>query len=88
MYLIGGFRTTSSAITPVGMTQFDPRTMKSRFIPVTGFVVGGHSHYRVAPSCVFVKAGNKIYCFGGYTNDGSGNYDDIFYIDLTPVNQI
>lgn len=99
MYLIGGYHDLPSTahFHLDGITQFDPVTLKCRFIPVKNFPVGKvevcgdfkfSNYYRDAPDCVYVKGLNRIYFFGGAIIDVSvtarpTSVDDIFYIDLS-----
>lgn len=81
-YVIGGYD-SSTGVRTDGIIQFNPVTYENRFIPVENFPVGGSSHFWYSPATVFVPSRNRIYFFGGYSSIKI--HDEIFYIDLTPL---
>jgi hypothetical protein len=54
----------------------------TEFLPVENFPVGSGSYFDAA-TAVYIDKLNRIYIFGGYTDDGTRIYQDkIWYIDL------
>jgi hypothetical protein len=87
-YLIGGYVPNEGPTG--GIYQFDLNTFENTFLPVRNFPVEGLSYYYVSPASVYVAKQNRIYFFGGYSynyaTNTTTNRDEIFYIDLSPLN--
>ncbi|OXA57738.1 hypothetical protein Fcan01_06682 [Folsomia candida] len=89
-YLIGGYRPDSPPVTPSeGIIQFNPITFEHAFVPVRNYPISGNYFYH-SPASVYVARNNRIYCFGvstfNVTADRLVARDEIFKIDLTPLN--
>lgn len=88
-YIIPGYGWESGNVTS-GIFRFNPDTLDNRFIPVSNNGLGKNSFYTIAPGSVFVPIQNRIY-FGGRSYDSVlkdfVNHDEIYYVDLNPLNR-
>lgn len=86
IYLLGGYSRFEGYPTH-GIVQFDPDTYNNKFLPVQNMEAS--ISYRRSPGGVYIPSSKRIYYFGGEAYNTSTflykTLDDIFYIDLTPV---
>ncbi|XP_035715061.1 uncharacterized protein LOC118438629 [Folsomia candida] len=86
-YIFGGY--PPSAGRTDGIFQFSPTSYESSFIPVENWPLQSSSYFMMAPASVFVLSMNRIYCFGGYSYNGTSgsgeSHNSIFYMDMTPL---
>lgn len=86
-YIVGGYTPNWEATN--GIIQYDPVTYENQFLAVDNWPVDGASFFRDAPSMIYVPGRNRIYFFGGYSYNVTGNWykshDEIFFVDLDPL---
>jgi hypothetical protein len=78
-YLIGGL----GSVEECGSHRVNMDDASTEFLPVAKFLAGDGSHFDFA-SVVFVNKLNRIYIFGGYTDNGTGVIHDSFWYIKSP----